>query len=134
MEQIVEKSSVAIPDSLIDDQVERQLQDVIQNLVYRGQTYQEFLGEIGKSEDEYKKDELKPEAQKRLKATLVLTEISRKEGLEVTDTEVERQIVSLKNSNPSLSSDLTKPEVKQDIASRLLADKTIKVVTSITQK
>ncbi|HET8670184.1 MAG TPA: trigger factor, partial [Candidatus Saccharimonadales bacterium] len=53
--KITNDSKVAIPESLIEEQVERLAGEQKQNLMYRGQTWKEFLDNDGKTEEEYRK-------------------------------------------------------------------------------
>ncbi len=83
IEELAERSKLTVPETLIEDQLQRDMQTLKQNLTYRGQTYQEFLKTEKKTEDEYKKGVLMPQAEKRVKASLVLAEVSDKENLQV---------------------------------------------------
>jgi len=134
--EISEKSTVSIPDVLINDQVERLMRDVQQNLVYRGQTIKEFLESEGKSEEEYKTQALRPEAEKRVRASLVLADIADKEKLEVTPEELEIRIQVLKqqHKDEQMQAELNKPEARRDIAARLLTDKTVQKLVSYATK
>jgi trigger factor len=124
---ITAKSKVVVPQILIEEQIERMWQEMKQNLVYRGQTVAEFLESEAKSEDAYKSEVLKPQAEERVKASLVLTEISEKEKLDVTPEELEIRIQLLKSQykDQAMQSELDKPENRNDIASRLLTEKTV---------
>jgi trigger factor len=124
---ITAKSKVVVPQILIDEQIDRMWQEMKQNLVYRGQTVAEFLESEAKSEDAYKSEVLKPQAEERVKASLVLTEISEKEKLDVTPEELEIRIQLLKSQykDQAMQSELDKPENRNDIASRLLTEKTV---------
>lgn len=137
VKEIAEKTTFAIPQQLIDDQVERLISEIKQNLMYRGQTFPDFLKAEGKTEDEYKKDVLEADALQRVKGGLVLAEIAEKEGLQVTPEELEIRIQVLKSQykDQAMQAELEKPENRQDIASRLLTEKTVnKLVTYATGK
>ena len=99
-----------------------------QNLTYRGLTFQEFLEREGKTEEQYRKQVAYPEAEQRVRAGLVLAEISEKEQIEVTPDELEARMQALKAQyqDAAMQEELDKPESRQNIASRLLTEKTIK--------
>jgi trigger factor len=124
--KITEKSTVAIPPSIIDEQVERLVIDQKQNLTYRGQTWSEFLGAEGISEEEYRKQR-RPEAELRVKAGLILAEIADKENITVTPEEFEIRMQLLKGQykDPTMQTELDKPESRSEIASRMISEKTI---------
>jgi trigger factor len=133
---IADKSKVTIPDVLINDQVERLIADLRQNLMYRGMTWEEYLEAEGKSEEAYRTEVLIPQARERVKASLVLAEIAEQEKLEVTpeELEVRMQILKGQYQDAAMQAELDKPEARQDIAARLLTEKTVaKLVTYATQ-
>ncbi|CAN5623014.1 trigger factor [soil metagenome] len=125
--EISQKTNFSIPQVLIDDQVESLVRETRQNLNYQGQTWEEFLAAEGKTEDEYRKTVLAPEAEKRVRASIVLSEIAEIENLEVTLEELEIRMQLLKNQykDNSMQQELNKPEARRDIASRLLTEKTV---------
>lgn len=136
IKEISAKSKLSVPEVLINDQIERLLTELRQNLTYRGLTYQEYLEREGKTEDEYRKDVLVPEAEQRVRAGLVLAEIAEAEGIEVTPEELDLRMQMLKAQyqDPAMQAELDKPESRQNIGSRLLTEKTIqKVVAYATQ-
>jgi trigger factor len=124
--KITDGSKMAIPDALIDEQVERLLSEQKQNLMYRGQTWQEFLDSEGKTEEEYSKS-LRPDAELRVKAGLVLGEIADAEKITVTAEELEIRMQLLKGQYPdkAMQAELEKPEARREIASRMISEKTV---------
>ncbi len=127
VKEIAEKSKVAMPDSLIEEQIERSLAEFKQNLTYRGQTWQEFLEMEGKSEDEFRNETMRPQAEERLKASLVLAEIADKEEIQVSPEELEIRMQMLKGQyqDAKMQEELEKPESRREIASRMMTEKTI---------
>ena len=134
--EIVEGSKLNLPESLIAEQLERLQQEIRQNLAYRGQTWQEMLEQEGKTEDEYTKSELLPEAERRVKTGLVLAEISNVEKIDIAHSEIEDKIkqLSAQYSDKSMQEELAKPESRNEIASRLLTEKTIAKLVKIAIK
>jgi len=124
--KIAEKSKVAIPEVLITEQIDRLEQEQRQNLMYRGQTWQEFLDAEGLTDETFRK-QLRPGAELRVKAGLVLSEISELEKIDVTPEELEIQVQTLKARypDPQMQAELAKPEARRTIASRILTDKTV---------
>ena len=132
LKEISSKSKISLPEILVNDEVEKKLRDVQMNLSYRGQTLKEFLELENKTEDEYIAKVLRPEARERLKASIILSEISEKEQIPLTDEEVDERINKMKTQyqDPQSQAELAKPEARREIASRLLAEKTIEKLTS----
>jgi trigger factor len=124
--KLAEKAKVAIPKVLIDEQVERIERDQRQNLTYRGTTWKEFLELEGLTEEAYREAQ-RPTAELRVKAGLVLTEIADLEGIEVSKEELQEQLTALEARYPDakMRAEMAKPEVRRDIISRLMTDKTM---------
>lgn len=136
VQEISSKTKVIIPKVLINDQVQRLVQEQQQNLSYKGITYEDFLRSEGKTEDEYKEKVLAPQAEERVRASLVLSEIADKEELYVTPEELEIRMQLLKAQYPdqAMQAELDKPEAKQDIASRMLTEKVLSKLVDHTTK
>lgn len=132
---LAQKTEVVPPKTLINEQVERDLQQVKQNLAYRGQTYDEFLKSQNKSDQDFRV-ELSKEATNKVKASLALSEIAEIEKIEVTPEELEIRLQALKGQyqDQAMQAELSKPEARQEIASRMITEKTIaKLVESIAK-
>ncbi|HJP96215.1 MAG TPA: trigger factor [Candidatus Saccharimonadales bacterium] len=121
-----EKSTVAIPAVLIDEQLERMEAEERQNIMYRGQTWQEHLDAEGVTADEHR-ERLRPDAEMRVKAGLVLAEIAEAEKINVTPEELEVRMQLMKGQypDPQMQAELDKPENRRDIVSRMMSEKTI---------
>jgi trigger factor len=124
--KIAEKSTVAVPKVMVDNQLERMELEEKQNLVYRGQTWQEHLKQEGKTEEEHREEKREP-AELHVKAGLVLSEIAEAEQLTVTPDELAMQIQVLKQQYPDqqMQAELDKPENQRELISRILTQKTL---------
>lgn len=136
IKQITKKSTMALPEVLIQEQIERYMRELKQNVAYRGMTWQEYLSAEGKSEEEYLKDVVRPQAEERLQASLVLAEIAEKEQITVTpeELEVRMQVLKSQYTDPSMQAELAKPETRKDIASRILTEKTIAKIVEYAEQ
>lgn len=94
VEKAVEACEVEIPEAMINDQVDRMVQDFAQRLQYQGMdlnTYMQYTG----GTIEGMKESFKPQAEKQLKVSLVLEAISKAEGIDITDEEVNDKIAEM---------------------------------------
>lgn len=125
--KIVEKTTVKIPEALIDQQANYVVDDLKRNLTYRGQTYKEFLEQEGLSEEDYLKTIANPQAEKQVKTSLVLAEIAEVEKLHITPEELEIRLQLLKGqyNDKSMQENLDKPESRNEIASKMLTEKVL---------
>ena len=127
--QLIEISKIPTPQILIDDQSKSIEQDFERNLMYQGLTIDQYLEtQKFKDKDEWTKKEITPAATKRVKAGLVLAELSKVEKIEATNAELDAHVDLYKKqyaNNPDALKQFEDPEVRRDIANRLLTEKTV---------
>lgn len=136
--ELADSSKVALPELLIDDQLRSIEQDLMQNLSYRGLTMDSYLKTQGfKDKADWQKKEARPAAEKRVKAGLVLAELSKELGVEVSREELDRQISTFKQQygkDAKLAARFDDPNVHRDIANRMITDKTIDKLVELSSK
>jgi trigger factor len=126
VQAITAKSTVEAPKSLVDEQILRAEEEEKRNLTYRGQTWQEHLKEEGVTEEQHR-ERNRAQTEERVKAGLVLNEIAELEKIEVTPEELEIRLQILKGQyqDGAMQAELDKPENRQEIASRIMTEKTL---------
>lgn len=131
LNEVADKSEVAIPESLIERELSRMEADERQNLGYRGQTWQEHLAAEGVTEEEHR-ERNKEQAIRRVKAGLVLAEIAEQEKVEVSVEELDTRLAMLRGQyqDKAMQAELSKPENRREIASRILTEKTLDLLKS----
>jgi trigger factor len=129
LQKIAEKSEITLPEALVEEEVDRIEEEEKRNVVYRGQTWQEHLDQEGVTAEEHR-ERNKEGAALRVKAGLVLGEISQAENVSVTPEELEIRLMLLKNQypDPAMQAELDKPENIRDIQSRMLTEKTLDIL------
>ena len=136
--ELADSSKVALPELLIDDQLRSIEQDLMQNLSYRGLTMDAYLKTQGfKDKADWQKKEARPAAEKRVKAGLVLAELSKELGVEVSREELDMQISTFKQQygkDAKLAARFDDPNVHRDIANRMITDKTIDKLVELNSK
>lgn len=131
--EIIAKSEIIIPENLIDEQCDIVLRDLQQNLLYRGQTMQEYLESVSMSAEEQKEKEARPEALRRLQAGILLNEIAENERVEVSREELDSRLNLLKQryaSDSEMLKQLESPTNRREIATQVLTEKTISLIKS----
>jgi trigger factor len=91
VEALIGRATLAYPPSAVHDTIHDMLHDMEQRMRNIGYTLEDSLRLQGKTIEQYEQ-ELEPSAERRVKAQLVLAELFRREGLEVTDAEVEAEL------------------------------------------
>ena len=127
LKALADKSKVDVPEALVAEEENRMETEEKQNLMYRGVTWQEHLKAAGVSEDEYRQKTYHEEAERRVKTGLVLGEVAEVEGITVSEAELNARMELLKAqyNDPQMQEEFKKPEVRRDISSRVLTEKTI---------
>lgn len=135
LEKIAAKTVVAVPDALIEEEIDRAEEEEKRNIVYRGQTWQEHLDSEGLTAEQHREKQ-REGATLRVKAGLVLGAVADAENIAVTPEELEIRIQLLKGQypDPAMQAELEKPENRRDIHSRLMTEKTLDKLRSYAKK
>ena len=88
---LVEKSEVTAPKSMVNKEIDYELQNLDQRLQGMGLTLSQYI-ELTKMEIGQIRDQYKEQAEARVKANLVIDEVVLKENIEVTDEEKEKEL------------------------------------------
>lgn len=134
VKNLAKKSKISIPESLINEEITNIEKEFKQNLVYRGETFKDYLLNNNLSEEEFINKELYPSAIERLTAGLALSSIAEKEQITVSPKDVEDRIELMKKqyaSDSSMLSSLESDDGKRNIVSRMLTEKTIKKLSEL---
>lgn len=133
--KLADKSSIEIPEVLIEEQIDRLEQEEKRNLTYRGITWDEHLKEEGVTAREHR-DRQRPDAEQRVKIGILLSEIADAEDIQVTPEEIEvrLQLMKAQYRDPAAQEELSKPEILRDIESRIRTEKTLTKLTEYATK
>jgi len=128
---ITAKTTFDLPETLVETDIEAKLKELKQNLAYRGQTFEEYLKQEALTEEELKTKRLKPEAIVRLKNSIVLSEIAEVEGIKINSADVDARLSQIKQqyNDQASQEEISKPEFRQQTGSRMVAEKTIELLT-----
>lgn len=94
VEKVVENAEVEIPAAMLDAQLEREVNEFAQRLMYQGMNMDMYMQYTGSTEEALK-EQMKPQAEKKLLGSLVLEAIQVKEGIEAGEEEVELELVDM---------------------------------------
>jgi trigger factor len=90
----VENAEIEAPETLVKREMDELLHRFEHNLAYQGLNLQQYLDYTKKTNEEVLED-FRPEAIKRVKTDLVLSNIAQAENLEVTDEELNEKLAEL---------------------------------------
>lgn len=138
VKELVEKSEVPVPETLVKDQERSIEQDFVQNLAYQGMNLDSYLSmKQFKTKEEWLDKEVGPAAESRVKAGLVLAELSKELKIETSEKEIAQQVDRYKQqyaNNAEALKQFDQPEVQRDIANRLLTEKTVDALVELNAK
>ncbi len=136
--QLIDKSTVPIPEVLKQAQMRSVEQDMTQNVTYSGKSIDDYLKSQGyDTKEAWLTKEVEPAAELRIKAGMVLAELSRELQISVSDEEVTTRVDMLRQqyaNNPDMAKQLDEPQVQREIANRILTDKTIDHLVELNTK
>lgn len=133
IEKLIEVSTIPVPDVLVADQARSIEQDMTQNLMYQGATLEQYLDSKQLSHEQWLETEVKPAAISRVKAGLVLAEVSKVEKVTATNEELAEKINQYQQQYGQSGENFTTPELQRDIANRLLTEKTINLLVELNK-
>ena len=91
IEKVVEAAKMDSPQAMIDTQVNRMLEDFAMRLQQQGLSVEQYFQYTGMTADKIM-EEMKPEAVKRIKNSLVLEAVAKAENIEVSEEEFEAEL------------------------------------------
>ncbi len=92
MKEILAISSFEVGPTLLQNEIDQIFREHAANLEQQGLNIKMYLEHVKKSEEGYKDEVVKPEADRRLKAELLLRKIRELKGTEVTEDEVKEEV------------------------------------------
>jgi trigger factor len=126
VEKAVEHASIAVPSTMVDREAHRLFHQLEERVGEQGLTMEVYLGVLQKTQEEIE-EELRPQAEFVIKRQLVLEEIAKAEGLEVTDDDITEVVKSdaaaLGRDYLQLLSDLEKSGRREALRDEMLVTK-----------
>ncbi|QWQ38249.1 trigger factor [Gemella sp. zg-570] len=123
--KVVENATIKVPAKLIDQEVEGMYSNFKSNLERQGlsvELYEQFTGKTSTAV----KDEMKEEAERKIKTSFALDEVSKVENIQVTEEDVTKEIQTLADANSMTPEDVKKNlGTNFDIKSELIIKKTV---------
>jgi len=91
IEEIIKNSNTDLPDIIIEEELEKMIQEFEYQISSMGMTIDQYLKNIKKEKEDLKKD-WKPQAEKRVVSALALQQIVKDENIKVDSKEIEAEI------------------------------------------
>ncbi len=100
LDHLVDTTNLIVPDVMLDEEAERMIRGMEQQLAYQGATMEDYAKFVGKTVDELKAEQ-RMTAERQVKGRLVLEKLMRTENLDLTDEEVDAKLSEIATSQGS---------------------------------
>ena len=91
IKKIIDKSTMEIPEAMIETQCENMINEFAQRIAQSGLSMEQYMQFSGMTIDGLK-EQVRPEAETRIKSSLVLEQIAKDENIEVSEDEINAEI------------------------------------------
>ena len=122
VDKAIENATMDIPEMMLNTQINQMADDFKQRISQQGLTLEQYFQFTGLTQEKMM-EELKPQAEKRIKTRLVLEEIAKQEKIEVSDDKIEAELVKMAEAYKmevdkikEFMGDNEKTQMKQDMA------------------
>ena len=136
IDTIVKNTSMDLPVEMIDSEVEHMMNEFSQGLAYQGMDINMYLGYINKTADDLK-NEMRGEAEKRVKGSMVLEKIRDIENISYQEEQLEDELAKMaKQYNMDLNKlkEILPEEQKQYIIDSIRTKNTIDFLNKQTKR
>ncbi len=114
IKKVTETSDIEIPDALIENQIDRMVQEMEYRMSYQGLKLDDYLKYIGKTMADFRKG-YEEQATDIVKSQLVIEEIIEREEIVATDEDVEKRVEEMAKAQGKPA-----PDVKKNMQARQL--------------
>ena len=136
IDQVSEKTTVEIPDILIDSEIENMMNEFKNNISQSGIKFEEYLKNVNTSIEKLK-TEWRELAEKRVKTGLVMREISLKEKIKISNDEIEQKVNETLKHYPNeeeVRKNIDIEKFKDHVTSIMVNEKVFEVLEKIAEK
>lgn len=122
IDKIVENASMDIPEAMIDNQINNMLDDFARRMQSQGLTIEQYFQFTGMDLNKMK-EQMRPEALKRIQNSLVLEAVAKAENIEISDEKVDAEIAKMAEAYKmeieklnEIMGEYEKEQIKKDLA------------------
>ena len=130
VDAVVANAELSIPECMVNNQINRAVEDMKRSLAAQGMSYEMYLAYVGMTDKELR-DSRKADVEKQIRTTLVLNELVKKENIEATAEEIEAKIEELAANMKKKPAELKKtmnPSQREVIENNIVSEKVIKLL------
>ncbi|MBR4150227.1 MAG: trigger factor [Firmicutes bacterium] len=94
IEELCKANQFSIPQAMIDDEAQNMLNEMAQQMQYQGLTLDMYAKYLGKTQKDLL-DEMKPDAENRVRSRLIVQAIADAEGFEASEEDIEKELADM---------------------------------------
>ena len=132
IEKIIDDAKMDIPQAMIDNPGNSMINDFANNMMQQGLSMEQYMQFTGMTMDKFK-EQVRPDAVKRIQSSLVLEQIAKEENIEVSDADVDAEIEKMAK-NYGMEADKLKEYMgdaeKESMKKDLAINKAVELVMS----
>ncbi len=130
VDAIVANAKIDVPEVMVTTQLNKTIEDMKRNLSYQGMSYEMYLAYLGMTDEQFRAEN-KPQIEKQIKTSLVLSELVKKENIKAEEAEVDEKVKELaekmKKTEKELKKTMTDSQ-KEVIENNIISEKVIKLL------
>ena len=122
VDKAIENASMEIPDAMLETQVDQMLEDFSRRIQAQGLSIEQYMQFTGATPDAMR-EQMKPQAMKRIQSRLVLEKIAEAENIQITDERLDEEISKMAemykmeaDKLKEMMGDAEKEQMKKDMA------------------
>lgn len=130
IEEIVKNAEVNVPECMINNQINREIEEMKRALANQGMSYEMYLAYTNMTDSKLRESR-KADTEKQIKTTLVLTEIVKQNDIKVEESDVDAKIEELAKNMKKKPAEIKKtmnPSQRDVIENNIISEKVIKLL------
>ena len=130
IDAFVERAEVEVPDVMVNNQIEKGIEEMKQSLSNQGLTYEAYLGYIGMTDAEFR-NLRKDDVRKSLKTTLVLSQLIKEQNITVEEADIDAKVEEMAEQMKKSAAEIKKTmknSQRDVVENNILTEKVIKLL------
>lgn len=122
VDKAIENATMEIPDAMLETQVDQMMDDFARRIQAQGLNMEQYMQFTGATQDAMR-EQMKPQAMKRIQTRLVLEKIAEAEDIQITDERLDEEIAKMAemykmeaDKLKEMMGDYEKDQMKKDLA------------------
>lgn len=123
-------ATIEVPKCMVENQINRAIEDTKRSLASQGMSYEMYLAYIGMNDADFRKSR-EADTEKQIKTSLVLSELVKAENIKAEDADIDAKIAELAEKMNKTAEELKKTMTANQrdvIINNIVSDKVIKLL------